>query len=359
MGGNPTMNAIGGQKAAQWAGAGAGYFRQGVQQALYGVSYREFKTGGTLEGPSRPNAPSADDIKVSRLALDEGAGAEQTALAKLAPADRERYGAVAAPLADRPVSRQALARLLTDGKLIGSKDLAGGNTLLSNLSTLASAPLAKGIDRRDLLAEVTAELGNPVCISQGNRNSCVATTASIFLARRNPAEYTRLVTGLAAPAGEVQMAGGNTLSRPEGWNFAEDGGRTTSGRLLQSALLAQGARVGTYDPRTDTFSAGPVPLGNGLTGGGSARINTQLQGRPFETYTSKSLSRGWDRVTDALTAGKGPFPVGLQWGSGGAHEVLLEKIEGDWAIFTNPSGHRQRLSVDEFKSHLRNAEIPE
>ncbi|MBM3268433.1 MAG: hypothetical protein FJZ01_12350 [Candidatus Sericytochromatia bacterium] len=353
------MNPVGGQKAAQAVNSGVGYFRQGVQQALYGVSYREFETGGTLEAPSPANAPSPDDVRVSRLALEAGAGAEQAALGKLAAADRDRYGHVAAPLAGRPVARQALQGLLTEGTLTGSRDLAGGQSLLQHLDALATRPLARGIDRQDLLAEVVAEIGNPTCIKQGNRNSCVATTASIALARHNPAEYARLVAGLAAPGGSVRMAGGNALTRPDGWDFADDGGRTTSARLLQSALLAEGAKVGSYDPRTDTFSAGPVPLGAGLTGGGSARINSQLQGRPFETFTSKSFSRGWDRVTEALAAGKGPFPVGLQWGSGGAHEVLLEKIEGDWAIFVNPSGHRQRLGVAEFRSHLRNAEIPE
>ena len=157
------------------------------------------------------------------------------------------------------------------------------------------------------------------------------------------------------------MAGGETVSRPAGWDAANDGNRTTSARLLQASLLNQGALLGTYDPARDTHTYGPLSMGGGLTGGGSARVNSQLQGKPYSTHTSTSIDRGseWNLVTSALEAGKGPFPVGLQWGSGGAHEVLLEQIQGDWAIFTNPSGHRQRLSVDEFRSHLRNSEIPD
>lgn len=359
LGGGNLKN--GANRASGWFNQGVSLFRQGVQQGLYGVSFSEFQTGGTLEAPSRPNAVTDEDRTAARGALAANAAAETEALGRLGDLDRGRYRNVADRMGDRPVSRRALQSLLLDGQLTGSRDLQGRNTLLHNLDRLATQPLARGIDRAALLGEVTAEVENTVRIAQGNRNSCVATTASILLARTNQSEYARLVGGLASPGGSVRMAGGETLSRPDGWNAANDGDRTTSARLMQSSLLYHGAMLGSYDPAADTHRYGPLSMGGGLTGGGSARLNTQLQGRPYSTHTSTSLDRGseWNLVTRALASGKGPFPVGLQWGSGGAHEVLLERMKGDWAIFTNPSGHRQRLSVDEFRSHLRNAEIPD
>jgi hypothetical protein len=356
------------QRAAGLAGQGFGLFRYGVQKTLYNVSFDEFKTGGTLEAPSRPNAPSDEDLSKAREALAKGAAAEIDAMRKLSPDDRKRYQALAEAIGDRPVSRHALHRLLLGGKLTREVDLdrgkglfEPGRRLMDHLDRLRGAPLAEGIDRTALLAETIAEIDDTVRISQREKNSCVPTTATILLARQKPAEFVRLVAGLAAPAGAVRMAGGKDLRRSEGWNTQNDGGRTTTSRLLQSALLNFGAALPTtYDPVSDTHRLGPISTGNGLTGGGSARINSQLQGRPFDAHLFTSIDRSfeWHRVTTALEAGKGPFPVGLQWGSGGSHEVLLETIQDNWVIFTNPSGHRQRLSVDEFRSHLRSAEIP-
>ncbi|MBM3274196.1 MAG: hypothetical protein FJZ00_03520 [Candidatus Sericytochromatia bacterium] len=287
---------------------------------------------------------------------------------KLPRDDRKRYQALAEAVGDRPVSRHALHRLLLAGQPTREVDLdrrkgpfEPGRRLIDHLDRLRDAPLAPGIDRTAILAEAIAEIDDTVRIAQRGKNSCVATTATILLARQKPAEFVRIVAGLASPAGVVRMAGGKDLRRSEGWNTQDDGGRTTTSRLLQSALLNFGAALPTtYDPISDSHRFGPISTGNGLTGGGSARINSQLQGRPFEAHLFTTIDRSfeWHRVTTALAAGKGPFPVGLQWGSGGSHEVLLEGIRDSWVIFTNPSGHRQHLSVDEFRSHLRSAEIP-
>ena len=51
------------------------------------------------------------------------------------------------------------------------------------------------------------------------------------------------------------------------------------------------------------------------------------------------------------TDNKGPAPVGLRWGDA-AHEVLITKLDGQFAYFENPWGELQKMPIDQFKERL-------
>lgn len=140
-------------------------------------------------------------------------------------------------------ARNSLDRLLASGEL-GQADLKGTGTLLSHLAAIATGPNAPGIDASALTAQVAREVDNPSSIAQKAMNTCGPTTAQIITARNNAADYARLVQGLASPAGTVQTAGGDTLTRDPHWSFNGDGNRTISSRLLQPAFMDLADRAG-------------------------------------------------------------------------------------------------------------------
>lgn len=354
------------------AKAGLTDFSHGVQFLVYGVSYAPFKTRKVTSDPSDANHPSYQDITDAEQQTQASAAAEAAAVAKLSPADQKKYAqliALTGPTAYSPqgwpVARHALQQMLLSGQLTGQKDLASGNRLLDDLSTLATEPLAKGVDRGDLLSETAIEVQDPSCIDQQAKGTCVATTASILLARLHPAEYVRLVAGLATPEGKVEMAGGDTLSRVSDWANQNDGDRTTSQRLLIPALMNDGELpLTSYDNSTDKTKLAFLSLPGGLMGGGAAHINSQLEGRPYQNHDFFIFDRGyeWNKVKQALAQGKGPIPVGVIWsdsdGNVGGHELQIDKIANGTVYYVNPWGDDETMSESEFEKHIDSAQIP-
>lgn len=179
---------------------------------LSNYSLRAFGSIGELRGmgglgglpPLEPCTPPDNrdqdwlqqQLRVSPEALE--------AYQKLSPEQRQSFlrVALAATPQDQPLSF-SLMNLLQEGKL-GSKDQKG-ETLLSNLEKLAGQKTAKGFSPKALLASALAQLG-----SAHGGNGTVDR-----LALERPAEYVRLLRGLASPEGEVEMAGGKTLKRPQ------------------------------------------------------------------------------------------------------------------------------------------------
>ena len=149
---------------------------------------------------------------------------EAESLKEMTPEERRQYADLVKQTDGNPQARLALQLLAMQGKLTGEPLASDGQTLLSTLHTAASQTNAPGIDGKKLVCEMLRELATPSAISQGNRGTCGPTTGQIKLAQDNPAEYARIVGGLASERGEVTLANGDEFILPK--SFKDPGIKT-------------------------------------------------------------------------------------------------------------------------------------
>jgi hypothetical protein len=348
--------------------------RDGIRWVIIGPSIPAWKTREALADPD-PRWASAAERTRAVSAVEANRLAEEAALARLG--DRaEGFRALSMLCLKDPMAREALQKLLLDGRLTAKKDLAGQGDLLDHLTRLANQPLVAGIDRTELVTCLIEELEHPTKTQQEYRGTCVATTATILASRKNPAEVARLVADLARPEGTATLANGDAVTRSATWANPDDGDRTPSVRLLQPALMDYGNFFLRYDNDRDMHTLAErsvwdklkdgldslrrkVAMPGGLEGWGSNRILEALTGENFTTvHTVTRLNRNsaWKRVEAALTAGQS-VPVGLMW-EGGGHKVLFDRIEGNHVYYTNPWGISERMTIAEAKTNLMDANLP-
>ncbi|RKG72830.1 hypothetical protein D7W79_27230 [Corallococcus exercitus] len=229
---------------------------------------------------------------------------------------------------------------------------ATGGTLLSNLARLAKGPLHPGVGesrRGELMRGVLQETSRAYQVNQSGFGTCTVTSMQYELVRDNPAEYARIVAGLAGPNGRVDMRGGGTLelqadSLPE--NALLD--RSFSEALFQSSLMefANGAdEYHVQGPHGDESIRPDGTTYQGQYGDGMVRASSALFGKPFTDWSTTDLSR--DAQLDFLRKyqPKGPNdPVLISFDTngaaveGGGHAVTFVKVEGDRVFFRNPWG---------------------
>lgn len=298
--------------------------------------------------------------------LSDNAQLEAEALATLSPKDRARYLAVKDTLLEGsdgkpngdPVAALALQTMLLEGKLPGEKALGGKDTLLGGLAKLTKQDLADGVDRQQLLADLVQEVAVPEAVAQRNRGTCVPTSIEIQLIQQNPAEYVRLVSGLASPSGEVTTRGGDVLKREDG--VLTDGTlRSLPQKLLAPALMELGDGVADYDNADDKHHGGGIDGQTGLTAAQADVVLESLYGHDFAFQTTSSAEEkkaGTDFVLDELAAGRSVL-VGLKWGDGG-HKVLVTGTETrdgvEYVKIINPWGREELIPRDDFEARLRN-----
>ncbi|MBM3276437.1 MAG: hypothetical protein FJZ00_14880, partial [Candidatus Sericytochromatia bacterium] len=261
------------------------------------------KVGDGLQAYERRierDAPNSEDqdatrIKEAKAAISANTALEAEALAKLTPDQRAQYNRVAAQLAGKPEARLALQNWLTQSTLgksgvvpasckelmpTGRPPLSAG--LLTQFDKVATQQLDSRIDRSDLLAQLVRETADPTCINQKSKGSCVATSVTIKLALSQPAEYVRLVAGLATPGGTVKLANGDTIRREADWENNNDGGRALPEKLLQPALMDYGNR-GEYDNSKDKSSWWGLGGSGGTPSWGRDKMLEGLFDKTFDT----------------------------------------------------------------------------
>lgn len=299
-------------------------------------------------------------------------GMEATLLRTLGPDRQVQYQRVAAMIASDPLSRLALQVLLVEAKLKGKK-AHGGQDLLETLDRLACSPVAPGLDRPTLVRDLIREIATPTAISQQFHGTCSVTSLQIKMATENPAEYARIVGGLASPEGRVRLASGATLSRLAG---TEHGGsitqvhadgtrataldpRTPSSRLWQAALtqFSYGFSA-TYDNATDRVVRGQATPGSESL----SRAMGALSGQAPEVAHDWKLDHGVvadgreDLIAriQAEASPDHPVPVAMLYGEAPAfgHEVLVDQFKDGQVRFTNPWGMEEHVSVAEFKRRI-------
>jgi hypothetical protein len=298
----------------------------------------------------------------AQLVLQQNAALEEEALQGLTPEQQAQYKALRQFLKDAedPLALLSLQKMLLNGELPGARALGGTDDVLSGLHGLISQPLADGVDRSQLLTDAVQELACPSAVAQQGKGTCAATSVEILLLRENPAEYVRILAGLASPEGTVRLASGDVVRREEG-TAAEDGtGRSVPQRLIAPVFMEYANGRADYDNSTDHHTEEGVDKGRGLS---AAQVDLLLEGIFGKDFTfanvvgtPEAAEAAWQFIQEELAAGRAVL-VGLRWGGGG-HKVVVtgtETLDGErWVTFINPWGQEERLPEAEFLERLRN-----
>lgn len=304
---------------------------------------------------AQDTSPTSARHLAAQAQVDANAELETEALGGLPEADRTAYLEVKQTCLDQqdPVAALSLQKLLLSGALPGESDLTGEGTLLDHLSALAdgSAPLAEGVDRGQLLTDLVQELANPAAVDQGYRGTCAPTAVAIQLALDHPAEYARVMLGLASPQGEVTMAGGMVFKREPDVSFAPDNsGRALTQRILAPTFMEIANGPGDYHDSTGA--------GDGAWSDTLDRLYEQAFGQPMDESrltTAKARAHAMDIVDTELAAGN-QVPVAITYGTG-LHKVLItgtETVDGvEYVKVINPWGREERIARDNFEGRLQ------
>ena len=268
------------------------------------------------------------------VAAHQAAEAEQ--LAKL-PADLQAaYQRVAAALDGEPMARAALLLLLIEGTLTNTPAAHDGHGLLGQLDRMAAQAVVGGIDRQDMLEHIVYEIALPSSINQKNRGTCTVASIQILAAMRHPAEYVRIVGGLASPEGRVTLAGGNVVERKAGTEREDGTSRSIPSRLWQPTMMELGNGRATYNNRSDRHSTG----GRGLGPSNMDLVMEQVWNRKTNTYgRSQSIM---SKIEESANGGM-PVPICMN-----GHAVLVTRVTADKVYIHNPWGTEDSFSRSYF-----------
>jgi hypothetical protein len=306
--------------------------------------------GEIVRDPDSPNkTPTPETIAAAAAAVAADRAAEQAARAALSPDGQKAYDAAAAVIQGDIIAVRELQTMLISGRFSG-----GGEELLKQLGTLATQPVAAGIDQAALVADVIQEIADPVAITQGSKGTCGPTAALLYLAKTDPAEYVRLVQGLAGPAGVATMKNGQQLFREPGTEVDDMSGRTQSQRLLQPALMEYAYSWFGYDNASDTLDGVVKEFPGGLLNIGT--FDGVIEALTGQTFDSHGVGDAAAELAKIETAGK-PVFTELAWDNL-THYVLVTRVDKDHAYYINPWGQEERMPRGDFQNRMVGVSYP-
>lgn len=337
--------------------AAVGWLRGKVADA---DRYGEQKLGAPWAERPAAKEPTPDEVVATKLANDPMLAPKvQAAYAKLPPEPKARFDRVQAALAAHPGAARRVEAMLVDGRMTGNKDLKGGATLLENLEKLATLALAPELapHRAALLAAVVREIHEPGAVVQRDRYSCGGATLQGFIAANNPAEYARLVGGLASPEGKAGLQNGGILKRDAYWLGAMAEGLSYSALLIQPAFAHRGATARFAMKQVATPIAGLDAVMPGMSPHAVAGVLGEMTGaerRPF-----------WREPGAALTAYEAaspfrPIPALINYPAADAPDEVaprwvavtaVDKAKGTVAYRTQ-LGREETIGRAEFDRHV-------
>lgn len=282
---------------------------------------------------------------------------EETALSALSPSEQAQYQRIAAQTKNDPMARLALQVIAIEGKLTARPPSHDGKTLLQTLDELTSQPMAKGLDRSALISDLIQEIAVPSCIAQKNRGTCTVTSLQIMLSMSSPAEYARLVSGLASPGGQVKLANGDTLPRLPGAEQPDGTPRTASSRLFQTAMMDYANGSERYQNTKD---------GGGLDKDELERAIEGVLDRNVDSYAAHDGNRAdlMGMIDERLQ--NGPVLVAIKFGQRNDdgfdhanHQLLVTRMDRDRVYYTNPWGKQESMPRQEFMERLKDVNFSE
>lgn len=298
------------------------------------------KTGGITSNRTERNGHASYTVNEAK-----------SALAQLPAAQAKEFKLVHQALASHKPAQVQLEALLAKHRVKYAD--AFGHTVLDNLATLASKPTNHSIDRAQALADVVADICRPATIAQAQHNSCTATSIQANLARNRPAEYARLVAGLAT-AGHVDVPSSHVSLASNLYIAYKD--RTISSNLMQPAIMDLEAKVegGHYDNKVDKIFPAKGAPHEGAFNKDVSTAESQLIGGKYTTEIATNANRDKLMAIVAHASSTDPVLVGVMMAGGGGHEVQVtgyKKASGKVEI-RNPWGERDYIPAAKFKAAL-------
>ena len=235
-----------------------------------------------------------------------------------------------------------------------SQDVA----LLARLGRFVGQEMAQGVDHKKAFRLLLEQLENPENMTQGGRGTCAPAGVQHLLARRYPAEYARLVSGLLSPTGEVETHSGAILVREPGILKKDDSQRDLLSRVLQSSFVEYGNGSENYDNGKDlslgvqddiehlheanpwVADSGHQANHNGMFPNEVARLaEAVFPGQARTAFTDPQRSeQHLLEIEHHLARGREVF-VALKWEQG-THLLPILASQGDHYLLWNPQGER-------------------
>ena len=295
---------------------------------------------------------------------------EKDKLATMSPAEQAQYAKLTAFFENDHQARLAVQMLLLEGKLTAAPKNKDGQDLLGALTKLSEtrceAPLTPG----QLLGESVREIANPASIKQGTRNTCSAAALQVMMATQRPAEYVRLMTGLATEGNPgVAMANGDTLKRVPGTEKDGDFQRTGTQELWQAALMqyeADKIKPGAvYDPKTDSIKwDANLTTNHGIIGRGMEAGLEAVTGDAHALVdmpsTLSNLTRNVAEMKQNDPGAKVQATLGTRYDAAGdpqgSERVDITRIEGGFVYYKGADGKTGMVAEEEFRQRLQKVE---
>ncbi|PZR10794.1 MAG: hypothetical protein DI536_19155 [Archangium gephyra] len=330
---------------------------RGAKRALFAIiGWRPNDGQGTVvSDPSDVNDGadvSGDRAATAVAQLSSNRLAEYAAVNQLSKDDRASYLALSRELrrpGGDPVAALALQTMLLDGRVTKSP------ALLTNLNAMLTQPLTPEIELRILLPELIQEVAVPEAMNQTTKNTCVPTVINMQLAMNDPAEYVRLVSGLATPEGRVTTRGGDALVREPGV-FIDGTTRSLPQKLMSPAVMELANGKEDYDNAADRHT-GLIIDQWGMSPWRADAALESLSGKNHEfklTMTDGAREHAMNTVDSRLERGDSTLTV-LWWGDS-LHALLVTGTETRDGVphvrYQNPWGVVEVMPKAEFESRL-------
>lgn len=311
------------------------------------------RTGQVADTSNLTHQTVTTELRTQAPAVSASSLARAQAALRKQPASWTTYNQVRTAMGKGIVGnigRRQLDALLVAGTL-AIRDTRG-QTMLHDLGTIASRPLAhRGTDRGALLRDVIADALHPSTISQGIHDTCTASGLQQTLAATQPAEYARLVAGLATGNGKVQLRDNSGTLDVPGFYQAPD--RSSTSNLLAPALMGleahnEGARYADAQDRFVLSGRGTqhgIQL-DGATDEDLAYAASKVLGQRYVVSTGSGLASILQAVTakQPVFARIPPLP-----GANVDHMVQVLAYDGHQVTYRNPAGEVDTVPHSAFK----------
>lgn len=228
--------------------------------------------------------------------------------------------------------------------------------VLAGLEQLATQPLAPGVDRQDLIVTALRQMADPSSVNQGDKFTCAPAVVQTMVAKDQPAEYLRLVAGLASPEGTVTLQNGETLTRDANWQ--SDPTRSVIDNLMQPAFMQLAS--GSYDSATDSRKTG-TGTGQGLYAAEQDKLIAAVTGRK-NTSIRGSGPEVIGQLGKATAAGQNVPAIITYQGANSeikGHAVLVESVKNGKVTYLDPKAGRKTVSLEEFQAKLQSVSLPD
>jgi hypothetical protein len=252
-----------------------------------------------------------------------------------------------------------LARLVKDGRLeavLHATDSAG-TSVLANLERIAASGHAQ------LAGDVLDDLSRPAQVEQGFAPTCTAASMQYELAKERPAEYARLMEGLAVD-GRVTMQGGGELAldvdKAIRSSDARRDFRSDSEAVFQSAVMDFANGAARYD-LDKQLSVDGAKAYRGLYPDQIREALGQLFGARYTTVEilDDDMARRELEVIASRERPNRPVLFDLNMGSFN-HNVSLERVTDKMVFYRDPTtGDVKGMDRAEFIKRLTSVHYAE